>query len=160
MSLKLSYITINTDASFNYEKKVGGYAFWIRSNHFTIKKSDSFNRDPKDSLEAEIMAIGNAIYTLINLPTLPHIDNIVINCDCIPAIQNIRLNSNNKIGKETAQYLETLKHKIRDITGRSPETIFKHVKGHQKGKLDKRSYVNCWCDEESRNKMRLKAKTK
>lgn len=62
MKKELRCITINTDASFNSQYNTSGYAFYIVSDIFKIQKSGLFKMNPpKNSGEAEMMAIGNLI---------------------------------------------------------------------------------------------------
>ncbi len=65
MQNKLSYLTINTDASFHPEQKVGGYAFYIICDLFKIEKAGKFKANPKSSIDAEMKCFGNAIATIL-----------------------------------------------------------------------------------------------
>lgn len=61
----MKYITINTDASYDINgTNAGGYAFYIICDLFKIQKGGMFKNNPKSSLDAEVMAIGNAVATL------------------------------------------------------------------------------------------------
>lgn len=148
-------ITINTDASWDPKEKIGGYAFWIKCDSFTIKTSGQFKTKPTSSIKAELMCIANAVYTLCELPELPHTSLIVINCDCLMAFDRIYLNSSCKIGKMIALKLEELKTKT------SPQGVTKvdlrHVKAHS-GILNARSFVNNWCDKAAKEEMRRQRK--
>jgi ribonuclease HI len=153
MSKSVPCITINTDASFNHHHKIGGYAFWIKCDLFTIKKSGNFNIAPNTALEAELMCIANAVYTLANQPELPLTKLIVVNSDCLNAFYKIGKKSNCPIGKKIALKLK----EIRKRTGYTyiTKVDFRHVKAHN-GTADSRSYVNNWCDKSARNEMRKK----
>ena len=54
--LHVNCITINTDASFDCQKKVGGYAFYIISDVFKIKKSGMFKKQPSTAMDAEMFS--------------------------------------------------------------------------------------------------------
>lgn len=89
-------ITINTDASWHPEYKVGGYAFWIVCDKFKITKSGNFKTNPKSSTDAEIMAIGNAIATLLKVNENIECNLLVINTDSTQAIARIKSGGINK----------------------------------------------------------------
>jgi len=117
-------ITINTDASFHNEMKVGGYAFSIVCNLFRIKKGGRFKAKPKTSEEAEIMCIGNAIATLLAQKELPQTKWLVINTDCEQGIKKIQQGS-------TPLALQVKKLHSRLITKlHSSRNQFRHVKAH------------------------------
>lgn len=121
-------ITINTDASFCPDGKVGGYAFWVTSNLGRIKYSNIFKRKPNNPSEAEIKCIINAVYILSSIIDLDN-HNVVINTDCTSAIKALKK--------------------------RFPRFAFKHVVAHQKGQVDRRSFVNNWCDREAKKQLKL-----
>lgn len=153
----LNAITINTDASFNTKLKVGGYAFYIRVGDSIIKSAGSFKTNPANPIEAEMMCIGNAVYTLSSLKELPPAKLIVINSDCLTAFELIKLKSKNPTGKSVALLIKTLKEKA-SYQGLIPPRIqFRHVKAHT-GAQDARSWVNRWCDREAKIKMREESK--
>ena len=79
----VSCITINTDASFNSKHKIGGYAFYIVCDLFKIQKGGTFKKHPKTALEAEMMCMANALYTLLVQKELPSTKWIIINSDCL-----------------------------------------------------------------------------
>lgn len=120
-------ITINTDASFCPKTKVGGYAFWITSDLGRIKHSNIFNGVLNNPSEAEMKCIINAVYFLSKKIDIAN-HNIIVNTDCTSAIKALRI--------------------------RFPKISFRHVKGHQKGSLDKRSFVNNWCDAAAKERLR------
>lgn len=150
---KLNCITINTDASYHNELKVGGYAFSIVCNLFRIKKGGRFKANPKNSEEAEIMCIGNAIATLLTQKELPQSNWLVINTDCKNAIRRIQTGSD-PLGLQVKKIHGRLVTKLN-----SRNNQFRHVKAHS-GKNDARSRVNEWCDAEAKKWMRLSVKVK
>jgi ribonuclease HI len=157
-------ITINCDASFHPVHKVGGYAFWIKSDDFKITKAGSFKSDPINCEDAEIMCIANALHVLLNQESLPaKIDFITLNCDSTNALKRIdkaieirRKYNNNKRQKDVAIKAAMIWIKLCKRLNPNFEQ-FKHVKAHTKSK-DSRSYVNDWCDKEARRWMRIKVK--
>lgn len=151
-------ITINTDASFGPFDKVGGYGYYIICDKFKIRRGGMFKNHPKNSIEAEMMCIANAIHTLINIPSLPTTKYIIINCDCLMAFENIGLKKGNEIGRRIAKQLKELKNKT-SFRNVHPKVEFRHVKSHS-GKNDARSYINEWCDREAKRWMKQAAMLK
>lgn len=139
-------LTINTDASFHPTHKVGGYAFYMVCDLFTIKGKGPFHARPKDSTEAEIMAIGNALATILKLPEL-RVGVLVINCDAKFAMHAVEVNPRSGLAKKVAAF----KNKVAKHLG-NPRIEFRHVKAHN-GTPDARSWVNDWCDKEAKAAM-------
>lgn len=151
-------ITINVDASFHPKHKVAGYAFWIVCDKFVIKKGGAFKTSPKSSLDAELMGIANAVYTLLKTPDLPSCKLVVVNNDCLAAHERIGHKSNHPIGKKVASIMKQLRSAL--WNNRNTTVIeMRHVKSHS-GKNDSRSFVNEWCDMEAKKWMRKSIKTK
>lgn len=148
------YLTINTDASFHPIKKTSGYAFYIKCDDFTLKHSGVFkNNIPENSMEAELMCIGNAVYAVLNLKDVPKVDCIIINTDCIPAIHRI-MKKKHPLGIKVKSLIDSLKWKC----GQANIKI-KHVKAHT-NKQDSRSWVNDWCDKNAKGQMSKQKKNK
>jgi ribonuclease HI len=144
-------ITVNTDASFCPKTKASGYAFYIICDEFKITKGGEFRKDAKNPELAEVMCIGNALATLLAQKTTTKVNYLIINTDCLNAINNIQR------GKGIYKQVRTLKHKVyQKFNVRRIE--FRHVKAHN-GSPDARSYVNEWCDQEAKKWMR-KRRTK
>lgn len=140
-------ITINTDASFCPHTKVGGFAFYIVCNQFKIQKAGEFKTLPKNSTEAEVMCIGNAIATLMVQELPENINYIIINTDSLNGIHNITMGGGKIYGK-----VRKLKNKIKRVS-KANRLEFRHVKAHS-GAQDARSWVNEWCDTEAKKYMR------
>lgn len=147
------YLTINTDASYCSEHKVGGYAFWIKSERLTIKQSGAFKVSPDSSNDAELKCILNALHSVLNRKTLPTITTIRINTDCQGAIDKIKRNRD-AISICINRYIQ----QINDVTG-ATELQIKHVKAHTLAQ-DSRSWVNEWCDIQAKEMMRKERKKK
>jgi ribonuclease HI len=143
----MSNITINTDASFCPITGASGWAFYIICDEFRIKKSGNFTIKPTSAEEAEMMCIGNAFAYLSNKAPPKNIKLIVVNTDCMSAVDRIY-----NCGKSLSKKVRILKNNF--ITKFSkPKFEFRHVKAHS-GKKDARSYVNEWCDENAKIHMR------
>lgn len=152
---QVNCITINTDASFNSQKKVGGYAFYIVCDLFRVQKSGAFKVHPNNSMEAEMMCMVNALHTLLNQKELPSTKLIVVNSDCLFAFERISRKSQDVIGRKIAYYIRQIRIKTA-INSIIPKYEFRHVKAHS-GKGDARSWVNEWCDKEAKKWMRIAA---
>lgn len=157
MQRLLNCITINTDASFSFEKQSGGYAFYIVCDLFKIQKGGKFKVVPKNSIDAEMMCMANAIYTLLAQKELPQTKLIVINSDCLTSFPKIKMKSDTESGRKVALLLRALRKRMMYNGSTLPKFEFRHVKGHTQNK-DARSYVNRWCDEEAKKWMRLAEK--
>lgn len=141
------YLTINTDASFHPIKKTSGYAFYIKTDDFTIKSSGGFRKqEPKNIAEAEIMCIGNAVHHALNLAKLPKVDFIIINTDCMAAINAIK-KGNDGLGGKVKDMIAALALRC----GGAKYKV-KHVRAHT-NKDDSRSWVNNWCDKHAKKEM-------
>lgn len=142
-------LTINTDASYHPEHKVGGYAFYIICDLFKIQKGGMFKVHPKNAMEAEMMCMANAVHIVLHQKELPEFDLVIINSDCLFAFQRIGKKSNSPIGKKIALLLRDLRKRTN-----FKKYELRHVKAHS-GVQDKRSFVNEWCDKEAKKWMRL-----
>lgn len=142
-------VTINTDASFNAQYKVGGYAYWIVYNGQRVKNGGLL-KDCQNSTEAEIKAIANALYKLTRLK-FKEVFLIVINTDCLPAVDLITGKSKTEVqGTNDAvaaihSYITHLRIDNNVNKSNIEYVDYRHVKAHTKAR-DKRSYVNDWCD--------------
>lgn len=145
---KTKYITINTDASHHPERKVGGYAFWIRSDHFKLTGFGAFkSKNIRCCTVCEIMAIGNALQVLLKEKELPTTEFLIINTDSLNAIKYIqerRCDTTRLVYK----LWKTVIHRTK-----SKNNEFRHVKAHT-GKQNRRSLVNDWCDKMAKEQMR------
>lgn len=152
-SRSVNCITINTDASFHPVHKKGGYAFYIVCDLFKIQKGGMFKKNPKTAMEAEMMCMANALYTLLSQKELPSTKWIVINSDCLFSFERIKRKSQDAIGKQVAEMLRKvrLKTSYKDVI--MPKFEFRHVKAHN-GTPDARSWVNDWCDKEAKKWMK------
>jgi ribonuclease HI len=146
-------ITVNTDASFNPQYKIGGYAFYIVCDLFKIQKGGTFKNQPKTAMQAEMMCMANALYTLLVQKELPSTKWIIINSDCLFSFEKIGRKSQDDIGKKVAEMLRKVRLRTSHKGVIMPKFQFRHVKAHN-GTADARSYVNDWCDKEAKKWMR------
>lgn len=147
-------ITVNTDASFNHQHKVGGYAFYIVCDLFKIQKGGKFKNKVNSSEDAELMCIGNALATLLAQKELPKCKWLIINSDCKFGMDRLkRANGKNKIADPLAYQISVIRNKLITRLG-STKNKYRHVKAHT-DKDDARSWVNDWCDKEAKRWMKL-----
>lgn len=138
------YVTINTDAGIHPSGK-GAYAFWIKMDERTVKRSGVLKEIPIDSGQAEMMCIINAIHIAKKHREFFTSDVVVINTDSLAAIHAFTNQPHN-----VKQKYKTLRWAYIELTrGLKQDITFKHVKGHSKGDSP-REYINNWCDKEVR----------
>jgi ribonuclease HI len=155
----VNFITINTDASFHPKHKVGGYAFYIVCDYFKIMKSGMIKSKVSNSWRAEMMALGNAFYCLSKQPELPKVKNkIIVNTDCQHNINRLECSIKRT---ELTRRVHGLKETVRQKVGLSNHKMveMRHVKAHQEV-VDAKTWVNNWCDKESKKWMRVACEIK
>lgn len=149
-------VTINTDASFHPYYKVGAYSFWIVYQGNRLIQSGPL-KDCKNSHEAEIMAITNALYALLK-SKFEVVKYIVINTDCTHAIKAIR-DKDKKFYKGADAVIKTCHNIIKELNNRykpgpskfrnKPFLSWRYVKAHSEGE-NARLWVNNWLDEHAK----------
>lgn len=148
--------TINTDASFHPWHKVGAYAFWIVYQGHRMKQWGPL-ANCKSPHEAEIMALGNALYAL-SKSKFDDVKYVVINTDCQHAISAIR-DSDKKYYKGADAAIKTCQNIIKELKKRykpapskfrnKPFLSWRYVKAHSEGE-NARLWVNNWLDEHAK----------
>ena len=137
---KQHVVTLYTDATF--ANKRGACAYWIRHDQGTIKDGATFQA--KDSMMAEIIGIERGIKRIIE--NFPKTQLIIICADCKEALKFtwpwVKLNDKRP---DIRRFQENIRS-LRDV-GIGIRT--KHVKGHQCDN-SAQTYLNNWCDRESR----------
>lgn len=146
-------VTINTDASV--KEGWAGFAFWIVCDAGKIQKAGKIKRKVNGSTDAEIMCIVNSVYTLLH-SRFAGIQAVVINTDSQQAINMLagESSSNSKDVRNAVDECHFLMMELclksgRSIRDRNNFFSIRHVKAHN-GKSDSRSFVNDWCDKESK----------
>jgi len=147
--------TLYCDASFCPDKKVGGWAIWLRSEHGRIVEDGPTPEYCQNSYEAELAAIYAGIYRTSR--RWPMTAAILVRSDCQTALDLMenRYEARSGGGRRLATKIQELKarHDLRLIP--------RWVKGHQRGsKTD--AWLNNKVDELARKVMeaeRLKAGT-
>lgn len=145
-------VTINTDASYHPQHKVGAYAFWIVCNQGKMMQSGAL-RGARDAQDAEMKCIANALYAL-NKSQFTDVKMIVINTDCQYAIEAIKNKAKHRIGKrmDVVRLCDRIitqlrsKYDIGPMKHRKKSFIsWRYVPAHTDG-VEKRTWVNNWCD--------------
>lgn len=141
-------VTITTDISLNQQRKKAAYAFWISTELGAIKRSGMLKGKHSNVPLAELMCIANAVHFFIK--TGLKTKRLIINTDNQGG--QVLLIKNGKEGRN--KQVDVVARLINEtVNGKYEEVVFRHVKAH-KGTRDKRSYVNDWCDRESRSVLR------
>jgi ribonuclease HI len=149
-------VTINTDASFNSQHKIGAYAFWIVCDEGKIMKSGVL-KEALNPTDAELRCICNALYCLLK-SDFKNVRKIIINSDALYAFCRVGKNSNEVPGRKCSSILRQLKEKYYKPSDYHKQIHeFRHVKAHS-GTESKRKWVNDWCDKAAKRMMREKVK--
>lgn len=149
-------VTINTDASFYPDQKIGGYAIWIASNKGRIKYAAGFKDTLHSPHDAEFKAIINALYLLKKQKW--EITEIYINTDSQTVIDTVE---NKGTFKRLPQYGKDNYDSYTKIINELgvKHVSFRHVKGHLHTK-NARHWVNDWLDKEAKKAAKIILKDK
>lgn len=147
-------LTINCDASFSNKHNIGTYAFWIVSDLGRITGAGPLRKKCRDSNDAEMKCILNAIATVCNDPVLMMKVKIIhVNTDSMNSI-SVFTRDKQKLNRYGLKKYDHLYHKYlimrRELAGK--EIHFAHVKAHVDTST-KRSYVNDWLDKAAKEQM-------
>lgn len=141
-------VTINTDASFHPQFKVGAFSFWIVSNQGRIIQSGALKGDIRNPDEAEMKCILNAIHALKN-QDWTFIKLLVINTDSMNSISLFK-NDKNAIKRWGLQWAMPFQEVFNLMTkGLSEKIVLRHVPSHKNISTAK-SWVNDWCDKKAK----------
>lgn len=132
-------VTINSDASYNNQKKHGGYAYWISYYRGTIKKYGRI-LDISDPNEAEIKSVIRAFQSIRNINIL--ISVVIINCDN-KTVEDIINN------KKPHNKFKKISRELLDYCDFYPMVHAKNIKAHTIIN-NSRQWVNDWCDKMSK----------
>lgn len=135
-------VTIMADASFCPDIKCGSFGYWVVSDRGKKGGGGILQGKICHNVCAEMKAVVNAVYIAIQEGILLDHDTVLIQSDCIPAIDALNFHRTNLNEEESnvVKYLNslTLKHCL--------NLRFKHVKGHSNRK-ERRFVSNNICDE-------------
>lgn len=143
-------VTITSDASYSNQQGTAGYAFLISSNLGRFHKSGTLNVET--ITEAELMAIGNALYYVLHHKGIYNVSKIILNVDFIAAKEMIFKKGGTKAmrgdsGEKYRKIVKVIKQIIESLKKQGCKEIsFKHVKSHSKVG-DTRSKANEFVDK-------------
>jgi ribonuclease HI len=137
------WITINTDASFLPDHKVGGYAVWISTSLGKIKIAHPFKGTLSSSNDAEFKAIINALYLI--KPYNWELTGIVINTDSMNTIDAIKGKIPND--KDIQNNINIYNQVIEELNVK--QVVLKHIKAHNNTKTPA-YWVNNWLDKQAK----------
>jgi hypothetical protein len=143
------FVTINTDAGFLPDFKIGSFAYWIKGDDLFLKGSGIFKNNCTSSVDAEVKAMMNALH-IISCSGKIDIVKIVFNRDAVMARAKKDGHPNQVL---FYKMLEELKIKC----GKQWDPNFyesRHVKGHDNNSKTKRSWVNKYLDQECTKQLR------
>ena len=143
------FVTLVVDASYCHKTKSGGYGFWVVSNRGSFPGSGVIKTKPENNVIAEMFAVCNALYDSIHLEKIQSNDEILIQTDCLAAIQAFRFDRT-KLSKQeidAIQYLDNISVKL------NLKIRFRHVKGHTNNS-EPRYIANKLCDMRAKKEMK------
>ena len=141
------WVTLYTDASYHPEKKLGGWAIWLKSAQGRIVRYGRCPKEINGAMSAEIYAAYVGIHMALRDWT--DVEGILVNSDNQAVCRGLW-----EWSKPTADPIFNriqlkIQQRTKDIKIRT-----KHVKGHQYFQKDVRAYLNNRCDRLSRNYLR------
>lgn len=158
--IKIMLVTINTDASVR--KTFAGYAFWIVCDAGKIQKAGKIRNLVQSSSDAETMCIANAIHTLKH-SKFKGITKVIINTDSKCAMEMLTNKAKSRVKNDLFLIVQECQFNMMEFCLNNGFSIrdtnkifeFRHVKAHS-GIKDNRSFVNEWCDKESKRYSKLR----
>lgn len=140
-------VTINTDASYRHDLKVGAFAFWMVCNAGRHYASGALKGTIQNCHEAELKAIVNALVFLKEKSGWQGISKIIVNTDslaCINMIAGGKTHDGAHAAKKTYNRLQQelgVPIELRKVAAHS-------------GKDEKRKWVNDWCDKSAKKALK------
>ncbi|EMB5690451.1 RNase H family protein [Acinetobacter baumannii] len=145
-------VTLMTDASHCPETGAGGFGFWCVSDRGKLAGGKPLQGKIKDSYEAEMKAVANALNIGIRAGLISSGDKVLIQLDNTGVIQCIKKKC--KPRNDVKHVLDYIFEYARDFL---IELECRHVKGHSK-KTESRYSSNKHCDRIAKQNMRLARK--
>ena len=142
-----NWITLYTDATFP-SNKIASYAFYAKSDYFTLKKSKLCPTEIDNINDAELYAIAQGIYSSLN--KWKDTVGFYIRTDSMSAIyrlQHLDRTTTSK-GNDLSDVTIRLQKSLKKLTGNLTLDI-KHIKAHT-GRKTIQAYLNNHCDKQSR----------
>jgi ribonuclease HI len=146
----MKYITIFADASHCQHSKAAGIAVWARDVDKFYHVSQPLTFTLPGSVQAEMLALGTGILSVIREFDHQPGDRLSIQSDCKNALD---LFAPVMECKKLYPFASSLRERVLEAVEQAGLVLCpKHVKGHQ-GNRDARSAINTWCDKQARAQM-------
>ncbi len=145
-------VTLMTDASHCSETGAGGFGFWCVSGRGKLAGGKPLQGKIKDSYEAEMKAVANALNISIQSGLILSGDKVLVQLDNTGVIQCI--NRKSKPRPDVKHVLDYILEYARDFL---IEIDCRHVKGHSK-KTESRYQSNKHCDRIAKQQMKIARK--
>jgi ribonuclease HI len=138
-------VTIISDASFNYRKKVGGYAFHIELGKEVYQIWGPFNDKLSNPLEAEMKCVLNALFYIRKKGV--KIGRLKVITDSMFIAEHMFKKKQGR-NRRTTDLVNRIKQYLGHIDYNRIE--FEHVKAHTDNLESYNKYINDWCDKMSK----------
>ncbi len=148
-------IVINSDASCSSRRRIGAYAYYIRADGLKLKNYGILRTRTRSINVCELLAVGNALAHLLQQPTLPIVQKIIINTDSQATIQRIERGVRRErkpIFAAVVPRILALLATLRERTS-AQEVELRHVRAHANTD-DAKTRANHWCDHHARVALR------
>ena len=145
-------VTINTDASFHPQHKIGAFSFWMVSDKGRLFGAGELKGKIKHSTEAEFRSVLNALHFLLNKSGWSGITRIVINTDSQGVVDMVNGGKTHRWAADFKIHFNIYKREC------GIEIEARKVKAHA-FKDDKRKWVNSWCDKQAKKMLRKSVKS-
>jgi len=165
-------VTLFSDASMCPERKIGGWAAWLKSDRGSLKGGARFMVRVGDSSMAEAMAVVNGLTVGLKEGVIRPMDTVLVQTDNDAVMGVLEGTVRRSLARELKRRRGRSRSQVeRDVDERNHEIAivadafsailsdngvvvrWRHVKGHR-GKQDRRSAVNSFCDRTARAHMR------
>lgn len=159
----IKYVTIATDISADFEYQVCTWACYIRWGGGVIKRSGEFKEWPGTTLNAETLALCNALVIAAN--QIPDWDEsrVIIHNEIENVLEPLQSKHQKTRDRDAirANAIVTVALPILDkCASYDRRKIKAHFKNWEKSDNPKKYYMNRWCDKESRSLMKSIRKVK
>jgi ribonuclease HI len=166
-------VTLFSDASMCPDRRIGGWAAWLKSDRGALRGGGRFRVIVGDTCMAEAMAVVNGLTVGIAQGVIRPRDTVLVQTDNDAVMgvlegrvrRSLTLELKRRRGRSRSQierYVENRNEEIRIVAGAFSSILrenavvvrWRHVKGHR-GTEDRRSAVNTFCDRTAKGHMRI-----
>lgn len=150
------YVNIIFDASYCPINKFGTYCFYVMAGKSYRFGSSGILKECKSPSEAEMMALGNALYKVRKTELKGQVSHFTIHSDCMSIFGKINEKSDHELGVKILGYMvDCLKKDEKGNIKKSGYYLMKHVKAHT-GKSDYISRINEYCHNQAKIQLQLR----